>query len=259
MKPWHSLAEKNVWVIGGAGYLGSAITTALDSECARTVCIDLPGKSEALVQEKTLQRTVPASFDLTATDGIEAFIDQTIQAHGLPDGVVYLVFASSRNKRLGELTKDDFQQTLDLALPPAFIFCRAIADRMSVRGSGSVVLFSSMYGVVAPDPKIYRGILKPNPIDYGATKAALLQMSRYFAVHYGPAGIRFNCVTPGPFSNPSLQKNDPEFMAELSRKTALGRIGQSAEVIGPTLFLLTDSASFVTGHSLVVDGGWTTW
>ena len=131
---------------------------------------------------------------------------------------------------------------------------------MKARGTGgSIVLFSSMYGLVAPDPSIYREPMRPNPIDYGASKAALLQLSRYLAVHYGPAGVRFNCITPGPFPNPEVQRLHPEFIGDLSRKTALNRIGRNTEIVGPTLFLLSDSASFVTGHSLVVDGGWTIW
>jgi NAD(P)-dependent dehydrogenase (short-subunit alcohol dehydrogenase family) len=101
--------------------------------------------------------------------------------------------------------------------------------------------------------------MTPNPIDYGAAKAAILQLSRYLAVHYGPDGIRFNCVTPGPFPNPAVQKNHPQFIQDLSNKTALNRVGVNTEIVGPTLFLLSESASFVTGHSLVVDGGWTAW
>jgi NAD(P)-dependent dehydrogenase (short-subunit alcohol dehydrogenase family) len=130
---------------------------------------------------------------------------------------------------------------------------------MKPKGLGSIVLFSSMYGVVAPDPRIYAAPMTPNPIDYGAAKAAILQLSRYLAVHYGPDGIRFNCVTPGPFPNPAVQKNHPQFIQDLSNKTALNRVGVNTEIVGPTLFLLSESASFVTGHSLVVDGGWTAW
>jgi NAD(P)-dependent dehydrogenase (short-subunit alcohol dehydrogenase family) len=116
-----------------------------------------------------------------------------------------------------------------------------------------------MYGVVAPDPRIYPEPLTPNPIDYGVAKAAILQLARYFAVHYGAAGIRFNCITPGPFPNPGVQQAHPAFIDELAKKTALRRIGRNSEIVGPVLFLLTDSASYVTGHSLVVDGGWTAW
>jgi NAD(P)-dependent dehydrogenase (short-subunit alcohol dehydrogenase family) len=259
MKPWHSLEGKTIWVTGGAGYLGSAITSELDTQCAKVICFDLPGKAEAFVREQQLTRTVPLSLDINHAAGLAAEIDATVAAHGLPDGVVHLVTASSSGKRLEALTPDEFQRTFDLALTPTFVLCRALAERMKVRGSGCFVLFSSMYGMVAPDPRIYHDPMAPNPIDYGASKAATLQLSRYLAVHYGPAGLRFNCVTPGPFPNPAVQQKHPAFISDLDRKTALNRIGRNHEIVGPTLFLLTDSASYVTGHSLVVDGGWTIW
>jgi len=259
MKPWHSLEGKTIWVTGGAGYLGSAITLELDAQCAKVVCFDLPGRAEALVQQHQLSRTVPLSLDINDPGALPGIVDRTVQAHGLPDGLVHLVTASSAGKRLEQLSADEFQRTFDLALTPSFVLCRELAERMKSRGSGSIVLFSSMYGMVSPDPRIYHHPMAPNPIDYGASKAATLQLSRYLAVHYGPHGIRFNCVTPGPFPNPAVQKNHPNFINDLSKKTAVNRIGQNREIVGPTLFLLTDSASFVTGHSLVVDGGWTIW
>lgn len=259
MKPWHSLAGKTIWVTGGAGYLGSAITAELDTQCEKVLCFDLPGKAEAFVRAQNLTRTVPLSLNVNDAAGLPAAIETLVAAHGLPDGVVHLVTASSSGKRLEQLSADEFQRTFDLALTPTFVLCRALAERMKVRGSGCFVLFSSMYGLVSPDPRIYHDPMAPNPIDYGASKAATLQLSRYLAVHYGPSGIRFNCVTPGPFPNPGIQANHPGFIGDLNRKTALNRIGRNAEIVGPTLFLLTDSASYVTGHSLVVDGGWTIW
>ncbi|MDI1334896.1 MAG: SDR family oxidoreductase [Lacunisphaera sp.] len=259
MKNWHTLAQKNIWVTGGAGYLGSAITRALDAAGARTLCLDLPGKAEALIRQHDLRLTTAASFDLTDVAGLPRFIEQCAHTHGVPDGLVHLAFASSAGQRLEELTAGDFQQTFADAVSPAFVLSRGVAQLMKTRGSGSVVLFASMYGMVAPDPRVYREPMTPNPIDYGASKAAVLQLARYLAAHYGPSGIRFNCVTPGPFPNPAIQASHPGFIEELRRKTMLGRIGTSSEVVGPTLFLLSDSAAFVTGHSLVVDGGWTAW
>ena len=259
MSRWYSLEGKKIWVTGGAGYLGSAITVELDQVGAQVLCFDLPGKAEALMREHGLKRTVPLSVDLNDAAKLPAVLESLLAEHGVPDGVVHLVTASSSGKSLEALTPDEFQRTFDLALTPSFILCRTLAERMKPRGAGSIILFSSMYGVVAPDKGIYHAPMAANPIDYGASKAALLQMSRYLAVHYGPAGIRFNCVTPGPFPNPAVQKNHPAFIADLNKKTALNRIGQNAEIVGPTLFLLSDSASYVTGHSLAVDGGWTAW
>ena len=95
MKPWHSLEGKTIWITGGAGYLGSAITAALDTQWAKVVCFDLPGRAEALVGEQQLTRTVPLSLDVNRTAGLPLAIDATVAAHGLPDGVVHLVTASS--------------------------------------------------------------------------------------------------------------------------------------------------------------------
>lgn len=259
MKPWYSLEGKTIWVIGGAGHLGAPITAALDAQAAKVICFDLPGRADALVRDNQLKHTVPLSVDFTDAKGLPAALEPVLAAHGVPDGVVHLVTATSAGQRLETLPAETFQQTFDLALTPTFVLCRLVAERMKSRGSGNIVLFSSMYGVVSPDPRIYRGAMTPNPIDYGAAKAAILQLARYFAVHYGPAGIRFNCVTPGPFPNPAVQATHPEFINDLAAKTPLNRIGQNHEIVGPTLFLLTDSASFVTGHSLAVDGGWTIW
>lgn len=258
-KPWHSLENKIIWVAGGAGYLGSAITLELDAQGAKVICFDMAGRAEAFVAEHRLPRTIPRTLDVSDIEGASAAIDAVIAEHGLPDGLVYLPTASSRSRTLEALPAAEFLGTFERGLTPTFVFCRLLAERMKPRGSGSFVLFSSMYGMVAPDPGIYRAPMTPNPIDYGAAKAALIQLTKYFAVHYGSAGLRFNCVTPGPFPNPSVQKSSPGFIDELSKKTALGRIGINTEIAGPTLFLLTDSASFVTGHSLVVDGGWTAW
>lgn len=248
-----------IWVTGGAGYLGSAITEQLDAQGVRVVCFDLPGRAEAFVKEAGLKNTTPADLDVSDVKALPSAIESLIAKHGLPDSLVHLPTASSRGQQLADLPPEDFQQTFSRGLTPTFTICRELAERMKPRGSGAFVLFSSMYGMVAPDPGIYHAPMTPNPIDYGAGKAALIQMTRYFAVHYGPAGLRFNCVSPGPFPNPGVQKSSPAFIGDLSKKTALGRIGINQEIAGPTIFLLTDSASFVTGHNLVVDGGWTAW
>ncbi len=256
-KHWHDLTGKKIWVTGGAGYLGSAITRALDHEGAQVVCMDLPGKAQALVKEACLRQTTPLDANLTDPSTIPGLVERTIEAHGVPDGVVHLAIPPASGLPLADLTVAGFQRVVDLSLPPTFEFARCVGEQMKGRGRGSIILFASMYGIVAPDYSIYHAPMAPNPIEYGACKAAVLQMARYFATHYGPSGVRFNCITPGPFPKTTVKQGNDDFVRALGEKTVLGRIGQNSEIVGPTLFLLTDSASFVTGHSLVVDGGWT--
>jgi NAD(P)-dependent dehydrogenase (short-subunit alcohol dehydrogenase family) len=130
---------------------------------------------------------------------------------------------------------------------------------MAEQGRGSVVLFSSMYGSVSPDPTVYAVPMNPNPIEYGVGKAGIQQMARYLAVHWGPQGVRCNSISPGPFPNPTLQRDKPEFIERLAQKVPLRRVGQADEISGSVTFLLSEAASFITGQNLAVDGGWTSW
>ncbi|RYE18193.1 MAG: SDR family oxidoreductase, partial [Sphingobacteriaceae bacterium] len=134
-----------------------------------------------------------------------------------------------------------------------------VAAHMAANGGGSMVLFSSMYGSLSPYPDAYESPMTKNPIEYGVTKAGIIQMVRYLAVHYGNDNVRFNCISPGPFPNPSVQQANPDFIERLNKKSPMGRVGKSPEIAGSVAFLLSDAASYITGQNLNVDGGWNCW
>ena len=133
---------------------------------------------------------------------------------------------------------------------------------MIARHRGSIVNISTMYAVVAPDPRLYEGTEYLNPPGYSAAKAATLAFTRYVASFWGAHGIRANAILPGPFSNTeeaganSVDASDP-FLDRLAARTSLRRPGRPEELAGALLFLSSDASSYVTGHALVVDGGWT--
>jgi NAD(P)-dependent dehydrogenase (short-subunit alcohol dehydrogenase family) len=257
--PAFDLAGRDLWVFGGAGYLGRPVVSLLAAMQARVLCVDLEDKAARLVKEAGLEGQVtPASLDANDTSAMAAFVNAQFASRGTPHGLVVMTYASTA-KRLDDLSVEDFDRVNHGNLTATFALVRALGQRMAERGSGSIVLFSSMYGTVSPDPRVYADPMTPNPIEYGVGKAGIQQMARYFAVHWGPRGVRCNSISPGPFPNPAVQQTHPEFVARLAQKVPLGRVGAAEEIAGTVAFLLGDGASYLTGQNLAVDGGWTSW
>ena len=115
-----------------------------------------------------------------------------------------------------------------------------------------------MYGVVSPDPRMYDSDAEINPVEYGVSKAGLLQMVRYQAVRWASKGIRVNAVVPGAFPRKKVQEHTA-FIQRLKQKAPMGRIGQPEDLVGIVVFLASDESSFITGQHIIVDGGWTVW
>ena len=254
-----SMQSKDIWVFGGAGYLGQAIVILLQSMGAKVLCIDLENRAEAFVQSASLlPHVTPTTLDVRNNAETKQFIAAHIAARGVPHGLVNLTYTSTA-KKLEELEEKDFDDANHGGLTATFLIARDIGIEMAKKGRGSIVLFSSIYGTVSPNPEVYDDPLIKNPIEYGVGKAGIVQMVRYLAVHWGKENVRCNCVSPGPFPNPEVQRKHPTFIEKLAQKSPMGRIGQSEEIAGTVAFLLSDAASYITGQNLFVDGGWTAW
>ena len=116
-----------------------------------------------------------------------------------------------------------------------------------------------MYGIVSPNFQIYRDSGMGNAAEYGATKAALIQITKYLAVKGAPKNIRVNAISPGPFSKPGSFDGKEWFKQELINKMPLNRIGENWELKGTVVFLASNLSTYVTGQNISVDGGWTIW
>lgn len=253
-----TLEGKDIWVFGGAGYLGQAIVQLLEAAGASILCVDLDDRAHSFKNTLQSEFVTPATLNVTDTTATLDFVNKQIAERGTPHGLVILTTVAT-GKKLEDITADEFDYVNHGALTSVFLLTREVGSAMAKEGRGSIVLFSSMYGMISPDPDAYKEPMNKNPVEYGMGKAGLIQMTRYLAVHWGKQNVRCNCISPGPFPNPSVQKNHPEFVQRLAANTPMGRIGTSHEISGAVAFLLADASTYVTGHNLVVDGGWTIW
>lgn len=253
-----SLKGREIWVIGGAGHLGQATVRGLLGAGASVLCADLGERATQFAAVTNDPLLIPASLDVRKADEIVSFTDRWTRERGAPDGLVVLTFGST-SKSFDQLSAGDFDEVNHAGITATFLLAREAGVRMEKAGRGSIVLFSSMYGSVSPDPRVYEPPMAVNPVEYGVGKAGIVQMTRYLAVHWGGKGVRCNCVSPGPFPNDAVQREHPAFVERLSRKVPMGRVGQPEEISGAVLFLLSDAASYITGQNIFVDGGWTCW
>ena len=250
-EPWQN---RDIWVIGGAGYLGRAVVGKLVNTGANVLCVDLPGKADDMASPQV----TTAGVDANDVAALEAFAAEQLLKRGVPHGLVIMTYGAVGG-RFEDLTADGFDNANHGNLTATFVLARHVGEAMAEKGRGSVVLFSSMYGSVSPDPRMYEAPMNVNPIEYGVGKAGIQQMARYLAVRWGPQGVRCNAISPGPFPNPSIQQNEPAFLKRLEDKVPMRRIGQADEIAGAVTFLLGNDSTYITGINLPVDGGWTAW
>jgi NAD(P)-dependent dehydrogenase (short-subunit alcohol dehydrogenase family) len=249
--------------VGGSGYLCAPACRRLAERGASLLLTDLSGERAADLAAElardTGARVEGAALDLGDPAAIEAAVSQVVAKFGALDILICAAYSGSHGQPLEVLAPESFDATLHQQLTGTFVLARTSAAVM--REGGTMLFFSSMYGRISPDPTIYHAPMLPNPIDYGVGKAGLEQMIRYLAVHYAPRNIRVNGVAPGAFPHAVSQGYDTpefrEFEKRLAQKAPLGRIGRQEELSGAVVFLVSDEASFITGQTLAVDGGWT--
>ncbi len=258
-----SLKGRKALVIGGAGLLGGEITHALAELGARIVIA-----SRDIDKCRSFAEGVCGRYDGAKVDSLGVDITEPASIRKLFEDVAPLVGGrldilvnsgwSGRKNTFESISDDDWNLDIEVCLNGVFRSIKAAVPLMKANG-GSIVSIASMYGHVAPDYRLYDSERFANPPSYGAAKAGVLQLTKYLASFLSPHAIRANCISPGPFPFESTQKENPDFVARLSAKNPLNRIGNPPDLKGAAALLCSDAGAYITGQNICVDGGWGVW
>jgi NAD(P)-dependent dehydrogenase (short-subunit alcohol dehydrogenase family) len=267
-----SLVGRTAVLTGASGFLGRTFARTLLSNGARLIALGRSGRLDDLSAEWSrdfgADRVRACRVDMYDLPALSSVLDEIASEESvdvLVNNAYELGPKTGFNTPEGSLETATLEQwtrhfTSGIYWPALTV--QKLGPGMIARHRGSIVNISTMYAVVAPDPHLYEGTTFMNPPGYSSAKAATLAFTRYVASFWGAQGVRANAILPGPFSNTeeaganSVDASDP-FLDRLAIRTSLGRPGRPEELAGALLFLASDASSYVTGHALVVDGGWT--
>jgi NAD(P)-dependent dehydrogenase (short-subunit alcohol dehydrogenase family) len=241
------LRGRRALVAGGAGHIGRACVETLSELGADVAVLDRAGDGAIVA-------------DLSDEKATRAAVRRARDELGGLDILVHCAALVGQDDRAGwsvpfaEQTVEAWDAALRVTLTSAFVLVQEGREALAASGRGSVVLFGSIYGNVGPDPALYAGTPLENPTAYGASKGGVLQLVRYLATTLAPR-VRVNAISPG-----GVERGQPDdFRSRYTARTPLGRMATEEDVKGAVAYLASDLSSYVTGHNLVVDGGWTAW
>jgi NAD(P)-dependent dehydrogenase (short-subunit alcohol dehydrogenase family) len=250
--PWElfQLTGKVALVTGGSRGLGKAMARGL-AEAGADVIIssrhedELRGALDEVLQG-TGRRGRYAVADMSRREEADRLARTAVEQFGRVD---ILVNNAGTNvpQRIDEIQDHDWDQVLEINLSSVMALTRALVPQMQARRWGRVIHIASIMGFIS----------KEGRNAYSATKSALIGLARAGALDLGPFGVTVNCIAPGPFLTdlPARLLSDAE-KRQFADRTALGRWGEPRELVGPVLLLASDAGSYITGETLVVDGGY---
>ena len=264
------LAGKIAVVTGAAGILGPHFASGLAEFGADVALIDLDASAlaktaETIGRRHGGRRVIAVPCDITAEDQVRTAIARVERELGEIDILHNNAATKGDEVRkffepLETFELETWRKVMAVNIDAMFMMAREVGQRMAARRRGSIIQTASIYGVVAPDQRIYEGshylggAINTPPV-YSASKSAVIGLTRHLAAYWGPSNVRVNAITPG-----GVESGQNETFSRLySARVPLGRMARADELVGALVFLASDASSYVTGQNIVVDGGLTAW
>lgn len=251
-------------VTGGAGQLGSQMCDALAEAGAHVVVasrnLDNCQRKAAELSGRHAE-AIAIAADVTVPESVKAMVEVVLERFARIDILVNSAYSGVSNT-FEKMSLEEFESATRGVLSSAFLCSQGVAPAMKAQGAGAIINIASIYGLVSPDHSIYGNSEFNSPCNYGAAKAGLIQFTRWLAVYLASFGVRVNSITPGGFYSEQYREvpdYEDVFVRNYCQRTPLGRMGDEGDLKGAIVYLASDASRYVTGHNLVVDGGWTVW
>ena len=261
-----SLTNKKTFVLGGLGLIGKSIVKVPSEAGSDIVVLDINSDKESnFIQENLTKTNVSFEyFDCSDLQNIEKNIDQVISKYSCPEVFINCSWPRTEDftsNNYAEVRLESLRKNIDIHLNSYSWMAIALANHM-IRSSikGSIIQFGSIYGLLGQDLSVYVNTEMKENASYSIIKGGIINLTRSMSSFYGKHDIRVNTICPGAVQGHvagGADEQNKEFIKNFSNKVPLGRLAKAEEMAGPVLFLATDASSYVTGLTLVVDGGWT--
>ncbi|MEW6556103.1 MAG: SDR family oxidoreductase [Elusimicrobiota bacterium] len=262
IKQKFDLAGNVIIITGGTGLLGEFFACGVAEFGGFPVIVDInQSKCDSLaerIKENYKVETLGIKTDVSNKEDVERMLKLTLARFGRVDVLVNNAQHKPKEtftNRFEEYTVKQWDDVMAVNLRGLFLCTQIIGRQMIKQGKGNIINMASTYGVVSPDQRIYTNTNIGCPAVYSASKGGVIAFTKHMATYWATKNIRVNALSPhGVFAN-----HEALFVKNFSTRSPMNRMSYKDEVVGALIFLASDASSYVTGHNLMVDGGWSIW
>lgn len=254
IKDLFSVKDKVFLITGAYGLIGKHVCKFLIDNDAIVIAV---GRREERLKDLKKEKGAIIIFKTDISNESEVmYLWKSLAKKFKKIDVLVNMAAKSPSNTFENLTAKEWDEIMATNLKGMFLMCREGVNSGLLKGGSSIINISSVYGIVSPDQGIYGDTELNSSLVYGASKAGVIQLTKYLATYLADRGIRVNCISSGGIFN-----NQPEyFLQRYIKKTPLGRMGAVEDIFGAIVFLSSEKASgYIMGANIVIDGGFTIW